>query len=561
MGDKWLKLFSDAKRNKADFLLDGSAYFNSVVEAVEAANSSEHYIYILGWMLQVDFKLVENDASKTLYEILRKATGRGVELRILVWDNLLPEYTKTFDDAVDRLNKLPNSKAMVDEHTFFPDAGKQFLRKIGPQIKKAILKIGEFLGDFRPEVAPGMAAVEIRGLTLNLILYRLLTFLNAPSLGAHHEKVVVVKNSKGLVGFCGGIDFNRGRVMVDLKGASHWFSSIHDNACRLEGPGAHALLQRFKRRWHHHPIADQTPLRGEHEPAPPARSAPYPYAEIVGTFNSADGKVKDRSLRDAYMKIIENAETYIYIEDQYLVNLDVAQALNRKIKQNRFLVLFLAIQDSIATSDIFIPNRKRGEFINAVLDGASEGEQEKVVLAAFDRSRFEREKYHPGMHAKTLIVDDEIAIIGSANVNQRSFTNDSETSVIVFDDRADVGRSFARALRISTWKEFLRKKNVPAIMYASPYNFPMTISGHEPISRPGGDKEFSILTKYEFDNSEDADKRISNFMKKYSLAPAIAVGEVTDYDLNTTSVILSEFGIRSIFDEIWDNLIEPRAPD
>lgn len=561
MGDKWLKLFKDAARTKADPLLDGAAYFESVVQAIEAANSSEHYVYILGWMLDVDFKLVENEARQTLYEVLKKAADRGVEIRILVWDNLLPDYTKSSRDAVDRLNKLPNAKAMIDEHTFFPEAGQRYLRQYGPSIKKAILKIGDVLGGFRPDAAPRFAAVEVEGLSINLVLFRLFTLMNAPTVGAHHEKVVIVKNSKGLVGFCGGIDFNSGRVMTKLKGRTYWFSSVHDNACRLEGPAAHELLQRFKRRWHHHPIADRTPLRGENEPRPEPKPAPYPYTKVVGTFNSSDGKVKDRSLRDAYMKIIENAETYVYIEDQYLVNMDVAKALNRKIKQHGFLVVLLAIQDSIATSDIFIPNRKRGEFMAALLDGASESESRKVVLAIFDRSRFEREKYHPGMHAKTLIVDDEIAIIGSANVNLRSFTNDSETSVIVFDDTKKVDYNFARTFRIKTWQEFLRRKTEPRIMYESPYNFPMEISGNKPVNVAGGNKDFSILVKYEENNLDDADVRISGPIKDSSFVGILVVAAMTNYDLERTTEALSPWTIRDIFDQVWDNVIEPRAPD
>jgi phosphatidylserine/phosphatidylglycerophosphate/cardiolipin synthase-like enzyme len=561
MSDKWLKLFPDATRSKADFLLDGAEYFGSVVRAIEAADSSEHYVYILGWMLEVDFKLVETDATQTLYEVLKKAAARGVEIRILIWDNLLPEYTKSSRDAVYRLNKLPNAKAMVDEHTFFPEAGKRYLRQFGPTVNRVMLAIGEVLADFRPDVAPQFAAVEINGLSVNLILYRMFMFLNAPSVGAHHEKVVIVKNSTGLIGFCGGIDFNSGRVMTKLGGRTHWFPGVHDNACRLDGPAAHELLQRFKRRWHHHPIARRTPLRGENEPKPAPRQAPYPYAKVVGTFNSSDGTLKDRSLRDAYMKIIENATNYIYIEDQYLVNVDVAKALNRKIKQRGFSILFLAIQDSIATSDIFIPNRKRGEFLTALLDNVPSGLQDTVVLAVFDRTRFEREKYHPGMHSKTLIVDDEIAIIGSANVNQRSFTNDSETSVIVFDDTNRVDTNFARVFRIKTWQEFLRRKTEPRIMYESPYNFPMEISGRKPVYVAGGNKDFSILVKYERDNLDDADERIIKLIKESGIVGVTAVAKVLKYDLQRTSAALSEWNIRALFDQDWDNVIEPRAPD
>jgi hypothetical protein len=73
-----------------------------------------------------------------------------------------------------------------------------------------------------------------------------------------------------------------------------------------------------------------------------------PYARTVGTYNSPNGKDKDRSLKEAYLKIIDNAETYIYIEDQYLVNLDVAHILNKKIKEPGFQRLIFAIQDSMS---------------------------------------------------------------------------------------------------------------------------------------------------------------------------------------------------------------------
>lgn len=574
MSDKWRKLFKGATRSKADYLLDGAAYFESVIRAIEQAKTGEHYVYILGWMLDVNFQLVETDTTKTLYDVLKKAAARGVEIRILVWDNLLPDYGKIFHDWVERLNKLPHTKAMVDEHTFFPEYGKHYLRKAGPAVKKAILKIGSVLGDFRPDAAPQFAAVELGPLSANLVLYRMLMFLNAPTVGAHHEKVVIVKNATGLIGFCGGIDFNRGRVMTKVMARDHWFSSIHDNACRVEGPAAHELLQRFKRRWHHHPVADKTSLRGENEAVPAAKAAPYPYAMVVGTFNSADGKVKDRSFRDGYLTIIKNAKTYVYIEDQYLVNVDVARVLNSKLKQSGFLVLFLAIQDSIATSDIFIPNRKRGEFLTALLDGVSEADQTKVVVANFNRARYKRDKYHPGMHAKTLIVDDEIAIIGSANVNQRSFTNDSETSVIVFDDSAKNDDNFARKLRIATWKEFLRKKSEPRMMYESPYNYPMEISGRKSVfDFSAGNADFSILVKYGPDNQEDADKSLSNLLgnstvsgiakviEKDPLVRVVVAGGATDYDLQRTTEILQDGFLTKIFDDLWDNVIEPRAPD
>ena len=79
-------------------------------------------------------------------------------------------------------------------------------------------------------------------------------------------------------------------------------------------------------------------------------------------------------------------------------------------------------------------------------------------------NRYETEQVY--VHTKTMIVDDLYALIGSANVNDRSMlgSRDSELAVLVVDNnvgRADVNgkgshtevRGFARKLRMDIWKK------------------------------------------------------------------------------------------------------------
>jgi hypothetical protein len=152
------------------------------------------------------------------------------------------------------------------------------------------------------------------------------------------------------------------------------------------------------------------------------------------------------------------------------------------------------------------------------------------------------------MHAKTLIVDDEIAIIGSANVNRRSFTCDSETSVIVFDDAKKVDRNFARIFRIITWKSFLRKP-VDKILYESWWNYPTTISR--------GDKAFSILIKYTQDEQPDLDVKISDLIKKMGVLGPVAAYQLLGKNLTATSAALSPYTVRRIFDTLWEHFVDP----
>jgi phosphatidylserine/phosphatidylglycerophosphate/cardiolipin synthase-like enzyme len=576
MGNKWQKLFRDAKRTKADFLLDGEAYYEAVIRAIESTDGPNHYIYILGWMLDIDFQLVAGDKDKTLYKLLKAASERGVEIRVLVWNNFLPDYTIMQDDAIPRLNKLAHTKAFADSYTFFPQSSKAIIQKLKPYLVEMVKRYGPLLG-FNPN----------QTVSAFYILRQLGFLLSSQTIGAHHEKVVIVKGKSGredsLVAFCGGIDFNRNRVISTIESYSddaeldrklkaaaekpyikvpfpkqakeYRFPYYHDVACRLEGPAAYQVLQRFKRRWRNHPEANKQSILGANEPEPKERPAPYPYAQVVGTYNSVDGREKDRSLRDAYLKIIENASRYIYIEDQYLVNLDVARALNKKIKEAQFSRLMFAIQDSIETSDILIPNRKRGEFYDALLAGVTPQQKEKVLLAVIDRTNWEKQHYHPGLHAKTMIVDDEIAIIGSANVNQRSFTIDSETSVVVFDDVPGSDPkskyNFARVFRVKTWEEFI-KRPVARSMYEMWQNYPTAISRDE--------ASFSILTRYKQDLQADLDLRINKFISSNSVVVAIVALELLDQDLSKTSIAMNPATITWIFDMVWEHFVDPSAP-
>jgi phosphatidylserine/phosphatidylglycerophosphate/cardiolipin synthase-like enzyme len=59
---------------------------------------------------------------------------------------------------------------------------------------------------------------------------------------------------------------------------------------------------------------------------------------------------------------------------------------------------------------------------------------------------------------ETWIFDDEFAIIGSANCNNRGYTHDSEVVAGIYDKSYGgfLPVPFAKALRISLWKEHLK---------------------------------------------------------------------------------------------------------
>ena len=251
MATQWLKLFKGAERSAAAFLLDGEATFEAIATAIATADSPDHFIYFLGWMVDTEFPLVDfkypggpqrtsntPKAGQKLYELLGASRLKEVEIRALIWDN--PLYPDEIKLALDRLNRLPNSKVFADHHTYFPADSQRVLKYLADSVKALYRGLGL------------RASTDKERYYESVLLEPWGTYRN---LGAHHDKVVIVNGRDGLIAFCGGLDFNSNRVTKTINGREYRFPSYHDTACRLWGPAAYDVLQKFKRRWSNHPVA------------------------------------------------------------------------------------------------------------------------------------------------------------------------------------------------------------------------------------------------------------------------------------------------------------------
>jgi phosphatidylserine/phosphatidylglycerophosphate/cardiolipin synthase-like enzyme len=555
MGKKWHKLFSKATKNQVEYLLDGIPTFESYVKAIETANAPGHYIYILGWMLQIEFPLtgVPNPlkqvtiyhlnkkqyyfaGDKNLLNLLETAAKKGVEIRILVWNN--PFYTDAIDHAYEMISKLPNTRIYVDDNTYTPDQSRKLIGEIEGPVNDLFRRVTPFFIGNRTLVE-GVLDIDIDD-----ILYKAMYYLDNKNSGSHHEKILLVKGEQGLMGYCGGIDINHNRIR-----------SQHDTACKIIGPEAHRLLEHFVTRWSNHKDAKNDPLSGINDvkPIPLASTTKQTFNSfLVHTYNSPDGKKRDRSLKTSYLKIIENARNYIYIEDQYLVNLDVARALNKKLKEPFFKKLIIVIQESMHTTDVMIPDRKRGEFFNAVLKDTNEEEKARSAFLMINNKKALEANRHNIVHAKTLIVDDELAIIGSGNVNQRSFTLDSETSLIVFNDRDDPYReNFAYKFRQSIWRD---------LVFNSPQK--SDFSWEDFARNIFADERYSILSAYA-NNLQDLDIRLIEKLRTQTVPLAIITTQIYKDDLQkllyANSVVNNPVAIKLLIDAIWECIIDPEV--
>lgn len=95
---------------------------------------------------------------------------------------------------------------------------------------------------------------------------------------------------------------------------------------------------------------------------------------------------------------------------------------------------------------------RRRKFLQPLLDRAPDKVRTFVLGPGEDITQ-----PHSYVHTKMYIIDDEFALIGSANTCRRSMTHDSEVAAAICDQRLDdvAGFTCAHRLRIALWAEHL----------------------------------------------------------------------------------------------------------
>jgi phosphatidylserine/phosphatidylglycerophosphate/cardiolipin synthase-like enzyme len=287
--------------------------------------------------------------------------------------------------------------------------------------------------------------------------------------GTHHQKMLIVKGSEGLIGFCGGIDINPDRIHT--VGATPG-APFHDVHCRIKGPGAHELLKVFLERWTDHPDSKKpgtkqsAPLRGANDDPRSASVrrtfAGSAYVQISRTYGSGLGNAGvpggydfarsgERTSREMVVHAINQAKRFIYIEDQYLVSMDVSGALARALQRVPSLIVIILIPHGDVTAMGGQTRWRRWNFIEPLRRAGPAGPAGQQRFGVFFLGT---RACAPGtyVHTKMTIVDDQYAIVGSANLNRRSMTHDSEVGAGIFDPSEN---PFAKRLRVALWAKHL----------------------------------------------------------------------------------------------------------
>lgn len=313
--------------------------------------------------------------------------------------------------------------------------------------------------------------------------------------GSHHQKLVVCRGpATHGVAFLGGIDLAFSRADDDDHQGDDQvmpFPDVygerppwHDVQVSIEGPAVVDVEKTFRERWAGSSldvpspfrmlvdrVRHATPITTSDLPEP--RSAPdvagTQAVQILRTYPSRLRRypfapLGERSIAAAYRKCLRRARRLVYIEDQYLWAPGVAHLLAEALRTQptlRMVVVVPRYPDKEGTSSI--PSLVGRERTIEVCRAAGPDR-----FAIYDVENAAGNPVY--VHAKVVVIDDVWAMVGSDNMNRRSWTHDSELSCAVLDARhddreptdapglGDGARVFARNLRLELWREHLERQ-------------------------------------------------------------------------------------------------------
>jgi len=276
---------------------------------------------------------------------------------------------------------------------------------------------------------------------------------------SHHQKIVVIDDSFAV---CGGIDMtgdrwdtcdHRDEDPRRVRPGGQPYKPWHDATMVVDGAAAKALADLVHDRWQRATGEDLPPVNGQSDPWPEELDPDFRDADVAVARTRA--KYLDFEevveIEQLWLDLIASAKRFLYIENQYFSSGKLAAAIAKRMAEPDPPEIVL-VQ----------PVSADGWLEAKAMDGARVRLAQAIgTIDTGNRFRIYTPKTKGGadiyVHAKVMIVDDEVLRIGSSNMNNRSQRLDSECDLAI-DTRlaanADAG-AVITALRTRLMAEHL----------------------------------------------------------------------------------------------------------
>lgn len=390
--------FATAKADQSALLIDACVYYQTVYRALEQA---QHYAVLSGWQFDSGVPLLRGEDAKratrpvTLLKFLHALCEErpALTIYILAWDF---------------------SVAYLSEREWMQ--GLKFAYSTNPRVR--------FEWDEHPVAG-----------------------------ASHHQKFAVVD---GAVGFLGGIDICDARwdecdhrehnpQRVNLAGEP--CKPYHDVQAALTGDAVRPIVDVFVERWQR-----ATGDRLQLDLAPADRRSQFDLARLsdgraqpVGCKLAAFSRTQQderaepaeiAEIRQLMSDAIAAAERLIYAETQYFTSRSIAAVLLERMRDERLPKLEIVLcmphgadspKEKLALGDT------QEAILYALQETARQTGHELRLLYSATRAKGGNE-IPTFIHSKLLIVDDQLLMVGSPNLTERSMGLDTEIAVTWYHD-------------------------------------------------------------------------------------------------------------------------------
>jgi cardiolipin synthase len=416
-------------RSAASAILSGALQVTSVIVALHIISRRDKEAYKLTWVFFILIFPVFGGLAYLFFRCQtrsKKFLRRTAEIRTAVKAAQIPSvYSVAAETFPDRARQIE----YLEKHAGFPiyqngcseyfSPGERFLERLLVDLETAkkyifiesfIIEDGEMwssiLDILKRKAAQG---VDVRviyddmGCFLRLprrfasdmracgiqcdIFNRFVPLLTAVQNFRDHRKIVAID---GTVAYTGGLNI-ADEYVNRVSPFGHW----KDAGVRICGEGAFSLTLIFLEMWMlmGHKESDLSAYRPKiAEPTEASGGFVQPYA--------ATPLERDNISEDVYMQIIVKAKKYVYIMTPYLI-----------VDNNMISALTIAAKSGVDVR-IMTPHRWDKRLVHFTT---------RSYYRELIRAGVRIYEYTPGfLHAKTFVCDDEIATVGSANMDFRS---------------------------------------------------------------------------------------------------------------------------------------------
>jgi phospholipase D1/2 len=260
-----------------------------------------------------------------------------------------------------------------------------------------------------------------------------------PLTGCHHQKIVVVDDE---IAFVGGLDLTTSRWDTSdhlpddprrrLPNGKP-YGPFHDVQIAVDGEAARRLASLARARWRRatgEAIAPASPGADPWPPtlAPDIRDVDVAIARTVPAF---DGQPEVGEVEALYLDSIAAARRWIYVENQYFTSSRIAAAITARLAEPDGPEVVL-VMPRICSG--WLEERTMGAVRARLLRALRAADVHGHFRVC--HPRLPREGCDLNVHAKVMVVDDELARVGSSNLSNRSMGLDTECDVAI-DARGD----------------------------------------------------------------------------------------------------------------------------